>query len=140
MINIKNTASKKEIPAFVSSWTDGYFHKSAFDAPNKYPNKKVINFLSQFKKKERIKLYRGINKYNGENELITSWTYDKRIAESYIKDGGRVMEKDFSPEDVLFDTTILNSEQKKLLGYDYKVDDREVLITRGKRFLVFRRK
>ena len=130
MGNIKNMTSKKEIPAYVSSWTDEYFHKSAFEVPIKYPNKKVINFLSQFKKKERVKLYRGINEYNEENVLITSWTYDKKVAESYIKDGGKVTEKEFSPEDVLFDTTILNSKQKKLLGYDYMVDDREVLVTR----------
>lgn len=129
MGNIKNKSSKIKIPAYVSSWTDEYFHKSAFAAPIKYPCRKVTNFLSQFKKKEPVKLYRGINKYNEENELIMSWTYDKKSAKSYIRDGGKVIEKEFAPEDVLFDTTILNTEQKKLLGYDYKVDDREVLIT-----------
>lgn len=129
MRNIKNSSSEVEIPAYVSSWTDEYFHKSAFEAPIKYPDKKIIDFLSQFKKKESVKLYRGINKYNKENELIMSWTYDKKSAKSYIKDGGKVIEKEFAPEAILFDTTILNTEQKKLLGYDYKVDDREVLIT-----------
>lgn len=122
------TRTTIEIPAFVSSWSDEYFHKSAFDALIGYPNKRIINFLSQFKKKQQVKLYRGINIYNEENKMITSWTYDKKIAESYIKDGGKVIEKEFSSENILLDTTILKAKQKKMLGYDYEVDDREVLI------------
>ena len=125
---MKNLAHRTEIPAHVSSWTDEFFHKSAFEPPIKYPNKKVIDFLSQFKKNERIKLYRGINKYNKRNKLIVSWTYDKKIAERYISDGGKIIEREFVPEDILFDTTILNEGQKELLGYDYKVDDKEVLV------------
>ena len=38
------------IPGYVAKWTDEYFHKSAFDIPIKYPDKKVIDFLSKFKK------------------------------------------------------------------------------------------
>jgi len=125
---MKNLTRITEIPAYVSSWTDEFFHKSAFDVPIKYPKKKVIDFLSQFKKNERIKLYRGINKYNEINKLIVSWTYDKKTAESYISDGGKIIEQEFVPADILFDTTILNEEQKRLLGYDYKVDDKEVLV------------
>ena len=124
---MKNLTRITEIPAYVSSWTDEFFHKSAFDVPIKYPKKKVIDFLSQFKKNERIKLYRGINKYNEINKLIVSWTYDKKTAESYISDGGKIIEQEFVPADILFDTTILNEEQKRLLGYDYKIDDKEVL-------------
>jgi len=124
---VKNLAHIAEIPVYVSSWTDEFFHKSAFEAPIKYPKKKVIDFLSQFKKKERIKLYRGINKYNEKNKLIVSWTYDKKAAESYISDGGKIIEQEFVPSDILLDTTILNEEQKQLLGYDYKIDDKEVL-------------
>ena len=82
------TPATNKIPSFISSWADEYFHKSAFDTPIKYPNKRIIDFLSQFKKKERIKLYRGINEYNKENRLITSWTHSKKIAEGYTKDGG----------------------------------------------------
>lgn len=125
---MKNIAHKTEIPAYVSSWTDEFFHKSAFDLPIKYPNKKVIGFLSRFKKNERIKLYRGINKYNERNKLIVSWTYDKKTAERYISDGGKIIEQEFTPADILLDTTILNEELKQLLGYDYKVDDKEVLV------------
>lgn len=125
---MKNLACRTKIPAYVSSWTDEFFHKSAFEAPIKYPKKKVVDFLSQFKKNERIKLYRGINKYNEINKLIVSWAYDKKIAESYISDGGRIIEQEFTPADILFDTTILNEKQKRLLGYDYKVDDKEVLV------------
>ena len=117
-----------KIPSFISSWSDEYFHKSAFDTPIKYPDKKVINFLSQFKKKERIKLYRGINKYNKKSGPITSWTYSKKIAKSYIKNGGKIIEKKFAPEYILLDTTTLNREQKGFLGYDYKIDDKEVLV------------
>ncbi len=125
---MKNPAHRTEIPAYVSSWTDEFFHKSAFEVPIKYPKKKTIDFLSQFKKNERIKLYRGINKYNERNKLIVSWTYDKKTAKSYISDGGKIIEQEFAPADILFDTTILNEEQKRLLGYDYKVDDKEVLV------------
>jgi len=117
-----------KIPSFISSWSDEYFHKSAFDTPIEYPDKKVINFLSQFKKKERIKLYRGINKYNKKSGPIISWTYSKKIAKSYIKNGGKIIEKEFSPEYILLDTTTLNREQKGFLGYDYKIDDKEVLV------------
>ena len=89
---MKNLSHRTEIPAYVSSWTDEFFHKSAFEPPIKYPKKKVLDFLSQFKKNERIKLYRGINKYNERNKLIVSWTYDKKTAESYISDGGKIIE------------------------------------------------
>lgn len=124
---MKNINYNIGIPAHVSSWTDEYFHKSAFDIPIKYPGKKIINFLSQFKKDHSVKLYRGVNKYNKGDKLITSWTYDKKTAGSYIRDGGRIVKKRFAPADILLDTTILNAKQKQLLGYDYKVDDKEVL-------------
>ncbi len=127
--NLKNKLDfKPSIPAYVVAWTDEYFHKSAFDTLIRYPEKKVIDFLSQFKKKDRVKLYRGVNKYNEGNEIIMSWTYDKKIAEGYIKDGGKIIEKEFIPENILLDTTTLNAAQKKILGYDYKVDDKEVLV------------
>ena len=125
---MKNLSRKTEIPAYISSWTDEFFHKSAFEAPIKYPKKKVVDFLSQFKKNEHIKLYRGINKYNERNKLIVSWTYDKKTAESYTGSRGKIIEQEFTPADILFDTTTLNEEQKRLLGYDYKVDDKEVLV------------
>jgi len=132
-IKIIPKKDSQDIPAFVSTWTDEYFHKSAFDKPIKLPRMEVINYLAKFKKGDKVKLYRGINKYNKENELITSWTYNKKIAENYIiKDGGKVIEREFSPEDVLLDTTILNEVQKKSLGYDYKIDDKEVLIINSK--------
>lgn len=129
--------SKKDsqnIPAHVCTWTDEYFHKSAFDKPIKYPRQEVISYLAKFKKDSKVKLYRGVNKYNKENDLITSWTYDKKIAEGYIiKDGGKIVEKEFSPKDILLDTTLLGSEHKKTLGYDYKIDDKEVLIINSKK-------
>ena len=116
------------VPAQVSRWADKYFHHSAFDVPVKYPNKKIVAFLSRFQKNKPIELYRGINKYNEGNRLITSWSYSKEVAKGYIKDGGKVQKKKFAPENVLLDTTVLNVEQKRLLGYDYQVDDKEVLI------------
>lgn len=123
-----NNTKAKDIPGFVSQWTDEYFHKSAFDMPIKYPNKRVIGFLSQFKKMEEVVLYRGVNQYNKENNLITSWTYNKNIALGYIKEGGRIIKRKFDYKNILLDTTILSPKQKKLLGYDYEVDDAEVLI------------
>lgn len=122
------TQQSIKIPSLISSWTDEYFHKSAFDIPIKYPNKKVVNFLSGFNKRKQIKLYRGINAYNETTGSVTSWTYNKRIAERYIKDGGTIIEKNFIPEDILLDTTMLTAEQKKMLGYDYAIDDEEVLV------------
>ena len=117
------------IPSYVSQWTDEYFHKSAFDFPIRFPNKKVIKFLSAFRKNEKVELYRGVNKYNEDNELISSWTYDKKIAKRYSLDGnGKVIKKEFYPNQILLDTTILTEEQKKYLGYDYKIDDHEVIV------------
>jgi len=116
------------IPNYVIEWTDKYFHQSAFDVPVNYPSKKVLKFFVHFKKPDKVTLYRGVNKYNKDNREITSWTYDKKIAENYIKDGGKIMEKEFPSENILLDTTTLNTKQKKLLGYDYKIDDKEVLI------------
>lgn len=130
-IKMKKSYSVK-IPAYVSKWTDKYFHQSAFDVPEFFPNKKVIAFLSQFKRKERIKLFRGINKYNKDTSYIVSWTYDKKIAANYIEDGGKIIEKYFYSDEILLDSTVLDIEQKRLLGYDYKVDDREVLILNKK--------
>lgn len=119
-----------KIPSYVANWTDKYFHQSAFDISLSLPSKRVINFLSQFKKKERIKLFRGVHNYNKKNYCsIKSWTYDKKVAERYIKDlEGKVIEKFFNSKQVLLDTTILTERQRIILGYDYKIEDKEVLI------------
>ncbi len=87
-------SKNNKIPKYVINWTDKYFHQSAFDIPLKFPNKKVIDFLTKFKKEGKIKLYRGINKYNEENyAAIESWTYDKKVASQYAKEvGGKVIE------------------------------------------------
>lgn len=124
---MKNVYSIK-IPAYVSKWTDKYFHQSAFDILVSFPNKKVVTFLSKFKRSQKIKLFRGINKFNKDKFGVMSWTYDKKIAANYIVDGGKIIEKIFYSNEVLLDTTLLSSEQKKLFGYDYKTDDKEVLI------------
>ena len=123
--------NKLLIPSYVSGWTDKYFHQSAYDAPLKSPTKKVINFFAKFKKEEKIKLYRGIHRYNKENYTgVESWTYDKKIAVRYASDevGGKVTEKIFDSKNILLDTTLLDKQEKVLLGYDYKIDDREVLV------------
>jgi site-specific DNA-methyltransferase (adenine-specific) len=134
--DIKKSSAKdtQNIPAFVCTWTDEYFHKSASDVPIRFPRLEIIKYLAKFKKDSKVKLYRGVNKYNKENDLITSWTYDKKIAEGYIlKDGGKIVEKEFLPKDILLDTTLLGSDHKKILGYDYKIDDKEVLIINSKK-------
>lgn len=117
------------MPTYVVDWTDKYFHQSAFDIPLKFPSKKVINFLIKFRKEEKIKLYRGINRYNKNNYTgIKSWTYVKKIASLYAKEiNGRVVEKVFQPKNILLDTTLLDEQSKLLLGYDHKFNDKEVL-------------
>lgn len=123
----KNNTTIK-IPAHVSSWTDKYFHQSAYDIPWKFPDERIRNFVSRFKPKKPIKLYRGINKYNKKTKHIVSWTYKKEMAANYIEEGGKIIERIFHPEEILLDTTVLTKMQKVLLGYDYEVDDEEVLI------------
>lgn len=117
------------IPNYVTAWTDKYFHQSAFDLPINYPNKKVLEFLVYFKKLGKVRLYRGINRYNKDNRGITSWTYDRQVAERYAKEiDGEVIEMEFSSDKILLDTTLLTKIERQQLGYDYKIDDKEVLI------------
>jgi hypothetical protein len=118
------------IPAYIASWTDAYFHQSAYDVPVRYPSKRVIRQLKKISKNnEDIKLYRGINNYNKNNSNLTSWTYDKKVAQRYIMEtGGTVVEKTFTKEQILLDTNKLTKKEKLQLGYDYKIDDKEVLI------------
>ncbi len=119
------------IPSYVTKWTDKYFHQSAFDVPVGLPNKKVIAFLSSYKPSSNVVLYRGVHKYNDDDfSGVESWTYDKTIASNYAKSekNGKILKKEFSPDVILLDTTILNPEEKKQLGYDYKIDDKEVLV------------
>ena len=125
-----NKKLQNKIPNYVVYWTDKYFHQSAFDVPLRFPSKKVITYLSKFKKEEKIKLLRGVHKYNKDSYTgIHSWTYDIEVASRYANEiSGKVIEKLFEPEKILLDTTILNSEEKKFLGYDYKIDDKEVLV------------
>lgn len=126
---MKKTIINKSVPAIVCAWTDEYFHKSAFDVPIKYPNKKIIHFLSQFKKSHKIKLYRGINRFNKDNQQITSWTHNLNIARRYIKGlNGKVVANEFLSSQVILDTTVLTEKQKTQLGYDYHIDDKEVLV------------
>lgn len=129
----RNIVNKRKltfsIPGYVSQWTDKYFHQSASNVPVNYPSEQIINFFAKFRKLQKIKLYRGINHFNKDNHEITSWTYDSEIAKKYVKEpNGEIFSKEFLPDQVLLDTTLLDSEQKKQLGYDYKVDDKEVLI------------
>lgn len=117
------------IPNYIIDWTDKYFHQSAFDIPVNYPNKKVLKFLTYFKKPEKVRLYRGVNKYNKDNRRITSWTYDQQVAERYAKEiSGEIIETEFPSDKILLDTTLLTKTEKQQLGYDYKIDDKEVLI------------
>ncbi len=117
------------IPNYVIDWTDKYFHHSMFDKPLKYPSKKILDFLTQFKKLQKIKLYRGINCYNKDNKEIMSWTYSLEIAKRYTEElKEKILSKEFLPTKILLDTTLLDSEQKRQLGYDYTVDDKEVLV------------
>jgi len=122
---------KKEttIPAHVIDWTDKYFHQSTFDMPVRYPSKMVKFYLLQFKKPKQAMLYRGINKYNEGNNLITSWTYDKQVASRYAQGTkGLVIKRKFSANKILLDTTMLTEVERRQLGYDYNIDDKEVLI------------
>lgn len=127
---MKTSKITNKIPAYVASWTDKYFHYSFYGDFLKFPSDKLIKFLSKYKKNENIVLYRGINKYNKDNlNGIESWTYNKKIANEYIKEtNGKIKKKEFTPSQILLDTTLLNSEEKFLLGYDYKVDNNEVLV------------
>lgn len=127
---MENKLLSKIISSNITNWTDKYFHQSAFDVPLKFPTKKVLDFLTKLKKEGNIKLYRGVNKYNKENYTgVVSWTYDKKIASRYANEiGGKVIEKIFNPKNILLDTTLLNKQEKILLGYDHKIDDREVLV------------
>lgn len=128
---MKNKFSKNNIPSIVSKWTDKYFHQSAFEEPLGFPSDKVIKFLSKFKPNTKIKLFRGNHKFNSQNFTgIKSWTYDKKIAGKYAKyeNNSSVETKNFSPEEILLDTTLLNSMERKYIGYDFKVDDKEVLV------------
>ncbi|MDD4901382.1 MAG: hypothetical protein PHS62_04785 [Patescibacteria group bacterium] len=125
---MKKSKTTTKIPAYISSWTDKYFHQSAYDIPLKFPSERIIKFFSIFKPNNPVKLYRGINQYNKKTKHIVSWTYKREIASNYIEEGGDVVERIFHPKEILLDTTILTRMQKILLGYDYKVDDREVLV------------
>lgn len=117
------------MPNYVTDWTNNFFHQSAFDVPVRYPNQRIIKSLSKFKKDKKIKLYRGVNYYNEGNKEITSWTYDLGIAKRYAKElNGRIISREFLPAKVLLDTTLLNPVKKKQIGYDYEIDDKEVLI------------
>jgi len=121
--------NKNTIPNYIIDWTDKYFHHSYFDKPINYPSKKVINFFKKFYIPSKIILYRGKNKYNKQNNQITSWTYDKKVASRYIKKlGGKIIKAEFTSEKILLDTTFLTKKEKIQLGYDYKIDDKEVLI------------
>ena len=60
--------------------------------------------------------------------MISSWTYNKEVAKNYAGEEGIVVRQNFKPENIILDTTTLNCTQKKMLGYDYKVDDKEVII------------
>lgn len=117
------------IPSYICGWTDKYFHQSAFDTPVNHPSKRTVVFLGRFKKPNKVTLYRGIHIYNRDNKGVTSWTYDKRVAKRYAKEEeGKVIEREFLSEQILLDTTVLNEREKEQLGYDYKIDDKEVLI------------
>ncbi len=118
------------IPNYVIDWTDKYFHQSAFDVLLNYPSTRVIKFLASFtpKKPNKIKLYRGVNTYNNDSKGVTSWTHDRRIAERYAKGIGDVIEMEFPSDKILLDTTRLTKAEKEQFGYDYKIDDKEVLI------------
>lgn len=121
--------SVKYIPNCVTNWTDKYFHQSAFNIPVDYPSKKALKFLAHFKRPDKVRLFRGVNKYNKDNKEITSWTYDRHVAERYSKEiGSEIIETEFPASKILLDTTFLTKIEKQQLGYDYKIDDKEVLI------------
>lgn len=73
------------------------------DYGDNIPKKEVENIKKAFNGKEKIKAYRGINKYNLKDGC--SYTLDKSKAEWFANrydDGGYVIEKEITIDDVIF--------------------------------------
>lgn len=132
MKNLQNDKLENLIPEYVSEWTYNYFHHSTFDLPWKFPTKKILSSLSQFKKSELVILYRGVDRFNKNNpemNNIFSWTYDIEVAKRWAEGlDGEVFVEEFKPDQIVLDTTLLNREQKIYMGYNYQIDNMEVLV------------
>ncbi|MCL4437436.1 hypothetical protein M1513_00115 [Patescibacteria group bacterium] len=121
--------SANNIPNYVASWTDKYFHQSAFEPPVRFPSKRVIFILNGFIKPKKVLLYRGVNEFNKNTTGVASWTYNKNIAKKYAaKNKGKIVKNTFISSQILLDTTRLTQSEKLSIGYDYEFDDKEVLI------------
>ena len=73
------------------------------DCGDNIPKKEVENIKKAFNGKEKIKAYRGINKYNLKDGC--SYTLDKSKAEWFANrygEGGYVIEKEITIDDIIF--------------------------------------
>lgn len=111
--DIANSRNKKagniddETYLFLDDWKQvdfGSETKMKESFATKPPSLNVINRLSEFKPKEKVKLYRGVrdNQKMGSATGYESWSYSKQVAKNFSKDG-KVIEAIIDPKDILVD-------------------------------------
>jgi len=83
----------------------------------KMPSPEVEAYLSQFKSKKPLNLYRGTG--SGKKTGLTSWTVNTRTAKEMgiesEKKGAQVLSEKINPNDILVDLNMLDSEVKDLM-------------------------
>lgn len=91
------------LPDKTYKWLDSYTRGTVRHAPSS----SIQDDLNWFIPKEPVVLYRGIPKSGDyvSNVGFRSWTYDKRVAESFAGEDGEVIMQLIEPKDILFDST-----------------------------------
>lgn len=99
----------------------GYIlQEEVIDGDDDIPKKEVENIKKAFNGKDKVTVYRGINKYNLKDGC--SYTLDKSKAEWFANrygDGGYVIEKEISVDDVIFYYNGRKEQEVYLKDWDY---------------------
>ena len=98
----------------------------------KPPSEEVLDYLSNFRPANPIRLYRGVRPNQALKESvggIESWTHKKSTAQNFAE-GGKVIERVIDPEDIIFDTKSMpvNTRKEFISGVDSGMAEQEVLV------------
>lgn len=119
--NINETIPKKEekVKSVMDTFLPKWIVRDIGEKSPKLNPKELAQLIEEgvaYKPKKPVTLYRGTTK--GESgEGITSWTYNKEVAEMHAEvKGGKVVSKKIKPEEILIDTTELPPKLQQKYG------------------------
>ncbi len=132
VFGVKNTSKTYET---AKDWLYDWQNPEMLEKKLKMPSRDVIDYLSQFKPRKPIVLYRGVrDNQTLSNMGLESWTHKKSVAMNFAE-GGEVVKRVVQPEEIIFDTMSMPVKLRKefISGVDSGMTEQEVIVRKSQK-------